>query len=214
VRVLIADDSRLLLEGFRRALERVDDIEVAGATHSGTHLLELVERRRPQLVALDLDLRAADGTTCLDALRARHPDVKIVVMSATSSPSVIRDALDRGAAAFIVKSVNPLDIPSALRQAYDETVYHAIGGGEAREDPLRSAGLTDREITILSALARGLSNKAISRELWVAEPTVKFHLRNLYRKLGVANRVAAAGYAHHHGLGGAAPALPHRVTAA
>jgi DNA-binding NarL/FixJ family response regulator len=214
--VLIADDSRLLLEGFRRALERVDDIEVAGATHSGAHLLELVERRRPQLVAMGLDLCDADGTPCLDALRARFPDVKVVVLSSTSSPSVIREALRRGAAAFIVKSVNPLDIPSALRQAYDETVYHAIGSTEPPEDGLRSAGLTEREITILSALARGLSNKAISQELWVAEPTVKFHLRNLYRKLGVANRVAAAGYAHRHGLDATAPApsLGTRVTAA
>jgi DNA-binding NarL/FixJ family response regulator len=214
VKVLIADDSRLLLEGFRRALERVEDIEIVGATHSGAHLLELVERRRPQLVAMEVDLRDAGGAFCLDALRRHHPDIKVVVLSSSTSPELIRSALHRGAAAFIVKSVNPLDIPSVLRQAYEQTVYHAIGITEAPEDGLRSAGLTEREITILSALARGLSNKAISRELWLAEPTVKFHLRNLYRKLGVQNRLAAAGYAHRHGLGGGAPGMGHQVTAA
>jgi DNA-binding NarL/FixJ family response regulator len=200
VKVLIADANRLLLEGFRRALERVDDIDIVGAAHSGPHLLELVERRRPELVAMDVHLQTADRVPCLDVLRRDHPDLKVVVLAASAQPDLVRAALGRGAAAFIVKTVDPMDIPSALRQAYQQTVYHAIGAAAKVEDGLRSAGLTEREITILAALARGLSNKAIGRELWVAEPTVKFHLRNLYRKLGVANRVAAATYAHRHGL--------------
>lgn len=217
MKVLIADDNRLLLEGFRRALDRVEDIEVVGTTYSGAALMDMVERRRPELVAVDVALRDASGAPCLHALRAHHPEVKVVVLSASTSPDVIRSALERGAAAVIVKTVNPLDIPSALRQAYEKTVYHAFGIAEGPKDWLASAGLTEREITILSALARGLSNRAISQELWVAEPTVKFHLRNLYRKLGVPNRLAAAAYAHSHGLAaasGTGPALTHRVTAA
>jgi DNA-binding NarL/FixJ family response regulator len=197
---MIADDNRLMLEGFRRALERVDDIEVVGATHVGSHVVSLIERRRPEVVALDLGMRDADGESCLDAIRKAHPDVKVVVLSSSATPEVIRSALGRGARAFIVKSVNPLDIPSAIRQAYDETVYHAFGNAAAPEDALRSAGLTEREITMLKALARGLSNRAISQELWVTEQTVKFHLGNLYRKLGVPNRLAAARYAHLHGV--------------
>jgi len=201
VRVLIADGNRLLLEGFRRAVDGVDDIEVVGTTHSGAQLLDLVTRRAPEVVALDFELRDATGRPCLDVLCAQCPAVKVVVLSSVSSPERIRSALSRGAQAFIVKSVNPLDIPSALRQAYEETVYHAFGFREAPEDALRGAGLTEREITMLKALARGLSNKAISRELWLAEPTVKFHLGNLYRKLGVSNRLAAASFAHTHGIG-------------
>ena len=113
---------------------------------------------------------------------------------------MIRSALARGARAFIVKSVNPRDIPSALRQAYEDTVYHAYGFKAAPEDALREAGLTEREITMLKALSRGLTNRAISQELWLTEQTVKFHLGNLYRKLGVPNRLAAASYAHTHGI--------------
>jgi DNA-binding NarL/FixJ family response regulator len=201
VKVLIADGNRLILEGFRRALDGYEDIEIVGVTHSGTHLLELIVRRRPEVVAIDLDLRDSTGRSCLDVVTASHPDLKVVVLSSSSSPERIRSALARGARAFIVKSVNPLDIPSALRQAHEETVYHAFGFREAPEDALRSAGLTEREITMLKALARGLSNKAISRELWLAEPTVKFHLGNLYRKIGVPNRLAAATFAHTHGVG-------------
>jgi DNA-binding NarL/FixJ family response regulator len=200
VKVLIADGNRLILEGFRRALDGFSDIEIVGATHSGAQLLELIERRRPEVVALDLDLCDESGRSCLDAVVHAHPEIKVVVLSSSSLPEHIRSALSRGARAFIVKSVNPLDIPSALRQAHEETVYHAFGFQETPEDGLRSAGLTEREITMLKSLARGLSNKAISRELWLSEPTVKFHLGNLYRKLGVPNRLAAASFAHSHGI--------------
>jgi DNA-binding NarL/FixJ family response regulator len=200
VKVLIADDNRLMLEGFRRALEPVEDIEIVGATHAGAQVLPLIERRRPEVVVIELGMRTADGDPCLDAIHAAHPDVKIAVLSASPSQLLIRSALSRGARAFITKAVNPLDIPSALRQAYEETVYHAVGVADAPEEDLRLAGLTEREITMLKALARGLSNKAISQELWVTEQTVKFHLGNLYRKLGVQNRLAAATYAHSRGL--------------
>jgi DNA-binding NarL/FixJ family response regulator len=204
VRVLIADDNRLMLEGVRRALEPVEDIEIVGATHTGSQVVPLVERRCPDLVALELGMRGEDGRRCLELLREQHPDIKVVVLSASSSRDDIRQALTSGARAYIVKTVDPLDIPVALRHAYDETVHHAIGFEPSPEDKLRAgAGLTERELTMLQALARGLSNKAISRELWVSEETVKFHLGNLYRKLGVPNRLAAANVAHARGIAAA-----------
>jgi DNA-binding NarL/FixJ family response regulator len=200
VKVMVADENRLMLEGFRRALECVDDISVVAVTHMASQLIPLAERRRPEVVALDLGMRMPDGTSCLSALRAALPDLTVVVLSPMADPDAIRSALTRGARAFITKSINPLDIPSAIRQAYEGTVYHALGSTPGPEDRLRDAGLTEREITMLKALARGLSNKAISQELWVTEQTVKFHLGNLYRKLGVPNRLAAASYAHSHGV--------------
>src|SRR4051794_26589627 len=189
-----------MLEGVRRALEPVEDFEIVGATHTGSQVLPLVERRRPDLVALELGMRGADGRRCLELLREQHPDIMVVVLSSSSSYDDIRWALTHGARAFIVKSVDPLDIPAALRHAYEETVYHAVGFEPGPEDQLRAAGITERELTMLKALARGLSNKAISQELWVTEQTVKFHLGNLYRKLGVPNRLAAASFAHARGI--------------
>jgi DNA-binding NarL/FixJ family response regulator len=200
VKILIADDNRLMLEGFRRALEQVRDIEIAGVTDCGAEVLGLVERRRPDVVALELGLRTRDGRSCLEALCAEHPHVKVVVLSATATPEIIRAAVSAGARAFITKNVNPLDIPSAIRQAYDGTVYHIVASSAGPDDALRDAGLTAREITMLKALARGLTNKAISQELWVTEQTVKFHLGNVYRKLGVPNRLAAATFAHRQGV--------------
>ena len=200
MKVMVADDNRLMLEGFRRALERVEDISVVAVTHAAAQVLPLIERRRPDVVALDLGMCTPDGASCLDLIHSAEPELTIVVLSHTAAHETIRSALSRGARAFITKSVNPLDIPSAIRQAHEGTVYHLLGSAPGPDDHLREAGLTAREITMLKALTRGLSNKAISRELWVTEQTVKFHLGNLYRKLGVANRLAAATYAHSHGV--------------
>jgi DNA-binding NarL/FixJ family response regulator len=126
--------------------------------------------------------------------------VKVIVLSVFSDPERIQAAFKHGASGYIVKSVNPLDLPSAIRQAVDGTVFHAIGLPEVDEQSLgKAAGLTERELSILKAVAQGLSNAAIGKELWVTEQTVKFHLTNIYRKLGVANRTEATRWALAHG---------------
>jgi DNA-binding NarL/FixJ family response regulator len=189
-----------MLEGFRHALQRMEAIEVVGCTHDGSLLLDLIDRRRPEVVALELRMRDAAGRSCLDLVAERFPEITLVVLSSSSSKEDIRSALLRGARAFIVKTVDPGDIPTVLRHACEGTVFHAVGCEPSPEEELRSAGLTEREITMLKALARGMTNRAISQELWLTEQTVKFHLGNLYRKLGVHNRLAAATFAHSHGL--------------
>src|SRR5688572_20278229 len=116
VRVVIGDDNRLVLEGFRRALEGNEDIEIAGAADSGAYLMTLIERRRPDVVALEFGLRDVSGARCLDLIAELYPEIKVVVLSSSARPEVINSALSRGARALIVKNVNPRDIPSALRQ--------------------------------------------------------------------------------------------------
>ena len=127
MKILIADDNRLMLEGFRRALDRVEDIEVAGVTHSGTEVMAMIERRRPDVVALELGLRTADGRSCLQAVREEHPEVKLVVLSATASQEVIRTALSAGACAFITKNVNPLEVHVSL--SGPQRKLEALGDG-------------------------------------------------------------------------------------
>jgi DNA-binding NarL/FixJ family response regulator len=200
MRVLIADDHQLIVDGIKRALEAADGFEVVGEVSSGAQVLPMVGRTSPDLVLLDLRMPGADGLTCLAQIRKRHPAVKVVVLSVSTDEKVIQTVLQRGAAAYVVKSVNPVDLPSVLRQAMDGTVYSAVGLPDQSDSAARAAGLTDRESAILSALARGLSNEAIGKELFVAEQTVKYHLTNIYRKLGVANRTEAARLAYQNGL--------------
>ena len=202
MRVLIADDHPLILAGIKHALETAEDFEVVAETNNGAQVLPLVSQTQPDLALLDMRMPGMDGLTCLDRIRKRYPDVKVVILSVSTDAGVIQDVLNRGASAYIVKSVNPADVPSALRQAVEGSVFSAIGLPETQvaDDAAKAAGLTERETAILKALARGLSNDAIGKELWVAEQTVKFHLTNIYRKLGVSNRTEATRYVYEHGL--------------
>jgi DNA-binding NarL/FixJ family response regulator len=202
MRVLIADDHPLILAGIKRALEDDDQFEVVAEARVGSQVLPLVSQTHPDLALLDLRMPEMDGLACLDRIRKEHPKVKVVILSVSTDPEVVQTVLNHGAAAYVVKSVNPIYLSSALRQALEGTVFSAVGLPEktAQQDAVKAAGLTDRETTILKALARGLSNEAIGKELWVAQQTVKFHLTNIYRKLDVKNRTEAARYAYEHGL--------------
>lgn len=205
LRVLIADDHPLVLVGIRRALEGNEDIEVAGEAHSGNELLALVERRNPDMVLMDLRMPDVEGECCIGQIAERWPNVKIVVLSACDDTASVNGALAAGAHTYVVKSVNALDIASVLRQIRCGAVFHAPSVGHAPASKMceESHGqdlLTERETAILSAVARGLTTKSISGELWVSEHTVKFHLTNIYRKLGVPNRSAAVRFALEHGL--------------
>ena len=199
-KLLIADDHPLIVEGIRRALDDVPDVEIVGETTKGTQVLPLISRLQPDLVLLDVRMPEMDGLACLDLIRRRHPEVRVVVLSANTDRNQIEAALRRGACAYLVKGVNPLDLPSALRQAVDGTVFHVLGLPPEGEGSGELSALTRRELEMLKALGRGLSNQAIGKVLWISEQTVKFHLRNIYRKLGVNNRIEAARIAYEHGL--------------
>jgi DNA-binding NarL/FixJ family response regulator len=199
LKVLLADDHRLTLAGVRRVLDESGDIEVVGEAYEGIDVLPMVRSTKPDIVVLDLQMPKLDGLSCLDLLRRHHPDVRVVIFSATTTAPEISAALGNGASAYVLKTVNPLDLPAVIRQVAEGTVYSPppSTAAPAAKD---TSDLTDREREILAAVMRGLSNRAISEHFWVTEQTVKFHLSNVYRKLGVPNRTAAARFAHEHGL--------------
>ncbi|HTA35185.1 MAG TPA: response regulator transcription factor [Solirubrobacteraceae bacterium] len=207
LKVLVADDHPLILQGLRRTLEACDDIEVVGEARSGTEVVPLVQRRRPDVVVLDLHMPGMDGTSCIAEIKRTSPEVKAIVLSASEERSSIDSATSAGASAYVIKSVSSVDIPALIRQvAAGYTVFQTPNesDGEAASGAASEPGLTERELTILAAVAGGLTTKAISGELWVSEHTVKFHLTNIYRKLGVSNRSGAVRYAYEHGLVAAA----------
>jgi DNA-binding NarL/FixJ family response regulator len=202
MRVLLADDQLVTLEGVRIVLESSDDISVVGQACTAEEVSSMVARTRPDVVLIDPQLWGHDGFDCVGAIQAQHREAKVVFFSVSSNVHYVQAALEAGVAAYIIKTIHPLDLVGALRQTLQRTVFHprlsqTLNGhnGHAQE-------LTAREREILTAVARGLSNKAISQELWVTEQTVKFHLTNVYRKLGVPSRTAAVRYAHEHGLVG------------
>jgi DNA-binding NarL/FixJ family response regulator len=200
MKILLADDHGLMLAGVKHALEN-DGFEVVGTASSGSEVLPLVGRTSPEVVLLDLRMPGIDGLGCLQRIREQHPHVKVVMCSMSSDPDQIQGAFKRGACGYILKTINPIDLGSAIRQAVEGTAYHALGLPAMDEESVaRTAGLTDRESEVIKAVARGLSNKAIATELWVTVQTVKFHLTSIYRKLGISNRTEAASWALAKGL--------------
>ena len=205
LRVAIADDHRLMLDGIKRALETAPDIRVVGEAMSGDEMLTIVPKVNPDVVILDLRMPRGDGLSTLGKLRKDYPDLKVIVLSMFEDSEHIDQALSQGAAGYVVKSINPLDLPSTIRQVVEGTVYHPAGrggggdGASATPTPA-PGGLTERELAILRLVAEGMSNLDIASKLYVTEQTVKFHLSNIYRKLGVANRTEATRYAYRNGL--------------
>jgi DNA-binding NarL/FixJ family response regulator len=200
LKVLIADDHRLMLRAIRAALADSEDIEIVAEADAGTKVLPLVGQTNPDIVLLDVRMPGIDGMAVLERLRERYPEVRVAMLSAIDDPTVVRAALSRGASAFIVKHIDPRDLAAAVRQAVEGAVYQPLGMLESTGGASAELDLSKRELTILRALQSGLSNKQIANELFLAEQTVKFHLTNIYRKLGVNSRTEAVRFAYEHGL--------------
>ena len=202
LRVLVADDHRLMLAAVRRALADAHDFEIVHEVSVGSHVVPAVRETSPDVVLLDLRMPELDGLACLERLQKVAPDVAVVILSSYSDPEQIEAARRAGARGYVVKTVEPVDLASVLRTALSGNSFQVWGahveqaGAHADDE---TVSLSERETAVLHAVARGLSNREIGLQLWISEQTVKFHLRNVYRKLGISSRTEAARYAYRTG---------------
>lgn len=207
LRVLVADDHRLMLAAVRRALAEAEDFEIVGEVSVGSHVVPAVRATNPNVVLLDMRMPELDGLACLERLRKHDPTIAVVILSSYSDEAQIEAARQAGALGYVVKTVEPVDLAAVLRSALSGQSF-AVWGVEEPQGAAPTAGataLSEREGVVLEAVARGLSNREIGRQLWISEQTVKFHLRNVYRKLGISSRTEAARYAYRTGVVGALP---------
>jgi DNA-binding NarL/FixJ family response regulator len=200
LKVLIADDHQLMLGAVRASLSQQEDIEVVGEANSGEKVLPLVAQTGPDAVLLDVRMPGMDGLTVLELLQEQYPRIVVVMLSGIDDPVLVRGALERGASAFVLKHVDPRDLGSAIRQAVGGSIFRPLDLVDVARSAFEDAGLTKRELSILEELPAGGSNQEIAKRLFLAEQTVKFHLTNIYRKLGVSTRTEALRHAYEHGL--------------
>jgi DNA-binding NarL/FixJ family response regulator len=201
IRVILVEDHALMRDAVKLVFDEAEEVELVGEVDNGNDLLPLMARIACDFVLLDVQVPGLDGLGCLEALAKRYPRVKVAMLSAVEDPQVIESAFRRGARGYILKSVNPFDLPAAIRQIVEGSVIHrslAAQAGTAR--PARPAGLSEKEVAVLVELCHGHTNKQIAARLWLSEQTVKFHLRNIYRKLEIKNRTEALRYAYEHDL--------------
>jgi DNA-binding NarL/FixJ family response regulator len=206
---VVLDEHPLWLDAVEAVLARLQ-VKVEGKTTSVARTLELVDSHRPDVLLLEPLDNSGDGRR-LDLIRRAkeiHPGLKVIVLSNSHEASAVDAAFAAGAVAYVFKSAHPDDLASAIRQAFDVSVFfahsQAAPGGSVTSIRQQAAqdqpGLTKRELEILQLVAEGHSNGELARMLWVTEQTVKFHLSNIYRKLDVANRTEASRWAQLHGL--------------
>src|SRR3989440_6262206 len=146
LKVLIVDDHRLMLQAIRASLSRHEDIEIVGEADSGEKVLPLVGQTGPDAVLLDVRMPGMDGLGVLERLRAEYPSVAVVMLSGIDDPALVRGALERGAAAFVLKHVAPRDLGSAIRQSVTGCIFRPLDLVDVAQTASEDAGLTKLEL--------------------------------------------------------------------
>jgi DNA-binding NarL/FixJ family response regulator len=202
IRVVLADDHALVLQGLCSMLENEGDMEVVATATDGAQLLEALRQHAPDVAVVDLQMPNLDGLTSLQRIRAKGLRVRVLMLSAFGDGESIQAAMEQQADGFALKTEPPQQTIAAIRQVY---YGHMVFPRSARRWVLRQQKEADlieelsaREWEVLGLAAPGLSNPQIAETLHLSESTVKFHLQNIFRKLAVTNRTEAARYFYQH----------------
>ncbi|MFF0244906.1 response regulator [Streptosporangium sandarakinum] len=209
IRVLIADDEALVRSGLRMILEAAGDVAVVGEARDGDEAVTAAARLRPQVVLMDVRMPGTDGLTAAARVLAAPDPPKVIMLTTFDLDEYVHEALRLGAVGFLLKDTPPRELAAAVRTVasgqamLSPTVIKRLITSFVDRAPSRAeiararlASLTAREEDVIRALARGLSNAEIGRELRLAEATVKAHVSRVLAKLGLANRVQAAILVH------------------
>ncbi|HET7128733.1 MAG TPA: response regulator transcription factor [Gaiellaceae bacterium] len=212
VRVVLADDQRLVRESLSTLLDLLDGIELVGNAADGEEALELVERNHPDVVLMDLRMPRLDGIEATRRLRERQPNVRVIALTTFADDESVLGALRAGARGYLTKDSSSDQIREAILAvaagdaALDPAVQHhvvaALASGESEpvSAPTLPAGLTPREAEVLALIAEGLTNAEIAQRLVVSPTTVKSHVNHLFTKAGLRDRAQAVNFAYRTGI--------------
>ncbi|HEX4751388.1 MAG TPA: response regulator transcription factor [Solirubrobacterales bacterium] len=213
LRVIVADDQRVVREGLTLMLGLIDGIEPVGAAADGEEALAMVAAERPDVVLMDLRMPRLDGIEATRRLTETHPGIGVVALTTYADDETVLQALQAGARGYLTKDAGAEQIRAALEQvaageaAIDPAVQRqlitAVRRGEAPACPDGDElpdGLTPREAEVLELIAAGLSNGEIADRLVVSGATVKSHVNHLFAKIGARDRAQAVAYAYQHHL--------------
>ncbi|MGA2938724.1 MAG: response regulator transcription factor [Syntrophobacteraceae bacterium] len=199
--IFLADDHPLFRIGLRIALDQEEEMRVIGEASDGFSAVEKIQSNPPDLSLIDVDMPGISGIRAIRILRKAMPEMKILVLSTYDDEKYIHEAMLAGADGYLLKCVEVADLVKVIRSVCEGRqivspflVNLAIEGGtgDGSEEPTGSIVLTQREKEILKAIIDGLSNKEISDSLFISIETVKSHVKSIYQKLHVRNRVEAA----------------------
>lgn len=213
IRVLIVDDHVLYRRGLEVVLGREHDITIVGEAGDGLEALELVERTAPDVVVMDVRMPRCNGIEAAAAIRAAAPATRVLMLTTSEDEQDLYGSIRAGVNGYLLKDVPPEQVVASVRAVHRGealvaptlapallTEFAALMRREEQAKAATAPRLTERELEVLYHVARGLSNRDIARELYIAENTVKNHVRSILEKLQMHSRIEAALYAVRHGL--------------
>lgn len=201
IRVLFADDHRIVREGISLIISQQPDMEVTGAATSGEECLAMFRRRRPDITVMDLQMGGMNGVDAIKAIRKEDPDAKVIVLTMYIGDEDIHQALTAGARAYLYKNTISDDLLRVIREVHRSQEPIISAEIQARLD--ERAGrprVTPREVEILELISQGLRDKEIAEAIGISENTVYVHVKNILAKLEARDRTAAVRAAMRRGI--------------
>jgi two-component system response regulator DevR len=199
IRILVVDDHEMVREGLMAMLQSEPDFDVVGQTGRGAEVVTLVEATRSDVVLLDARLPDVSGVEVCRRLTQSHPEVAVVILTTYTDPDLVQECIQAGARGYVVKDVERFSLKESIRAVYrgqsvlaPQVAGQVIERSRTRHAGSRRAALSASQVSILRLISRGHSNREIAVEVHLSENTVKTHIQEIFRKLGVRNRVEAA----------------------
>ena len=216
IRVLVADDHKLVRQMMRSALSGEDDMTFVGEAENGQRALQMVAQEKPDVLILDMSMPGLTGVQVIRELRHQAPDVKVLVLTAVEDETYLFESLAAGAQGYLLKDSDVEEVLAAVRSLHQgrgylhprSTMSLLLEYQRSRSAPaapdnsqrLAEVGLTPRELEVLELVGDGYSNPEIASRLFISEKTVKTHVSHILQRLNIKSRIAAATFAVNNGL--------------
>jgi DNA-binding NarL/FixJ family response regulator len=206
IKIVIADDHRVMLDGIRAMLRDVEDFEIVADALNGEELVAMVNAYQPDVVLTDIQMPVMDGIEAAKRIREKNPAVKIIALTMLNESMFIRRMLEAGVAGYVIKTVDKDELIRVIRKVaqgekhFSEEVAAQLMNGFSSTSSSPVDVLTRREKEILALIAKGLTDKEIAEKIFLSSLTVITHRKNILSKLGLKNKVEIARFALENGL--------------
>jgi NarL family two-component system response regulator LiaR len=196
ITILLVDDHAVVRSGLSKFLMVNKDMQLVGEASDGTEALQMVALHKPDVVLMDLMMPGMDGITATREIHQKYPNVKVIALTSFAEQNMVHGALQAGAIGYLQKNVTARELGNAIRSAHDGKMTLSpeaaqVLANSVAQPQIHGEQLTERERDVLKCMVDGLNNNEIAQKLVVSLGTVKFHISNIFHKLGVDNRVEA-----------------------
>ena len=202
--MILADDHQMFLDGMVSILSNDNNVEVLGTAMDGVELLELVKTKEPDIVISDIRMPRMDGIEATKFIKRDYPSVKVLILTMHTEKDLIRELMSMGASGYVLKNKSSAEILMAIHNLHYGIAHYSLEildiAALASNEQEELVNLTPREQEILTLIAKGLTTRQIATQLFIAEPTVNTHRRNLMQKLDVSSSRSLIKYCIEHGL--------------